>query len=188
MSKTIPTTQEEFDELLNWFSSNREEAGEVYEKIRQGLIRFFDFRGAANSEDLTDETINRVAKKLKTLDFSPGHKPITFFYGFASNVFLEEIRRNQKHIGLEEIPFAKTIQPSEENNDVKFDCLNNCLKKLSDNERSLLIGYYRQEKTEKLEHRRKLAENLNMTMNNLHVKIHRLRTSLRPCLKKCLNK
>ncbi len=55
MIKTSVLTQEDFDALLKWFSPNREEAGGKYEKIREGLIRYFHSRGFAAGTDKNAE-------------------------------------------------------------------------------------------------------------------------------------
>ena len=180
-------TQETFDTLLNWLSPDREEAGEKYEKIRQGLLRFFYFKGCSNSEDLADETINRVVKKLPNLDFSAGNKPITIFQGFANNIYLEYLKKERR-----EVPLEDTTKISSGNNENvledKAEYLEHCLQKLSEIERLLVLQYYSQEKSLKFEHRRNLATKLNLTMGAMHIKIHRIRKTLRDCIEKCLGK
>jgi RNA polymerase sigma factor (sigma-70 family) len=186
MSKKVQIDQSEFDALLNWLSPNREEAGERYESIRSGLIRYFRFKGCSNEEDLADETINRVTKKLPKLDLTTGNKPITYFYGFASKIFLEELKRNRK-----ETEFETRFQPANPNDliDVeenRFNCLEKCLNKIKSSEKELLTNYYRKDKSEKFDFRKRMAESLGISINTLHVKIHRLRNTVRICLEKCL--
>ena len=96
MKKDLTLTQEDFDSLLGWLSSDRDEAGVLYEKIREGLIRFFRFRGCDDPSTLADETINRVALKVNTFDSAKDVKTITYFYGFASNVFFRVFADEQK--------------------------------------------------------------------------------------------
>jgi hypothetical protein len=90
MKKQSGLIEENFNDLLNWFSVNREEAGKKYEEISNGLIRFFYFKGCADAEDLTDEAINRVASKLSALDLSGNIKPINLFYGFATKIYVNQ--------------------------------------------------------------------------------------------------
>jgi len=57
-----------FHRLLNWFNeenSDRDSGAQKYEEIRQKLISYFDHRGCRFPEDLADETLNRMAQKLK---------------------------------------------------------------------------------------------------------------------------
>lgn len=184
-------TKENFDALLTWFSPNREEAGVKYEEIRNGLIRFFSFKGCNDAEILADETINRVAKKFDQLDTDNKNKHITFFYGFASKIYLEYLHKlNKREVQFETNLHSNTeitYQPDEIVEE-KHQCLEKCLAKLSETDRVLMVQYFSKEKSAKIEHRRKLAEQLNISNATMHVKIHRLKDVLRVCVEKCLNK
>src|SRR5438309_10230144 len=57
-------TAEAFTKLLDCLNVDREQAGEKYEEMRRTLIRFFEWRGAPFPEEHTDETFNRVARRL----------------------------------------------------------------------------------------------------------------------------
>lgn len=189
MFKNNVLTQQDFDALLQWFSPNRDEAGAKYEEIRNGLIRYFHFRGCADVEILADVTINRLAGKLSSLDKNNNNKHITYFYGFAAKVYLEYLRseENQRiEIGDENLLNIKTAVSSEENRDERLDCLDNCLAQLSDKDKSLIIEYFSKEKSEKIEIRRNLSEREGLNMGTLQVKIYRLKMSLKNCVEKCL--
>ena len=67
MNKNWSLSQEAFDALLDWLDSDREQAGIKYEQIRSRLIKIFTGRGCIGPEDLADETINRVTRKLKEI-------------------------------------------------------------------------------------------------------------------------
>src|SRR5689334_23839809 len=53
-----------FQELLDWLAPDPETAGQQYELIRQKLIALFQCRACAFPDELADETINRVVRKL----------------------------------------------------------------------------------------------------------------------------
>lgn len=191
MPKNNVLTQEDFDALLKWFAADREKAGAKYEEIRSGLIRYFYFKGCSEAEILADETINRVARKLSALDRNNTYKPITYFYGFASKIYLEY--RNS--IKIREVEFEQNLHPTDEKFDVQADitenrhkCLEECLAQLSLEERELAIGYFSKEKSEKFENRRELAEKMDMTMTALYVRIFRLKSVLRNCVENCLKR
>jgi DNA-directed RNA polymerase specialized sigma24 family protein len=177
-------TQDNFDALLTWLDSDRENAGKTYEKIRQGLINFFYFRGCSDGENLADETINRVIGKITTLDLSNDNKPITIFYGFAANVLLEELKKRHRETGLDDNFYSNDKVYDQ----TKFDCLEICLQKLSKDDRDLAIGYYLKSKSDKFGHRRNLAENLEINLTSLHVKLFRIRKNLRKCIEECCAK
>jgi hypothetical protein len=86
MNKDWILTQESFDALLAWLGSEPEEAGRKYEAIRLRLIRIFACRGCYEPEDLADETINRVSKKLKEIESTFSGDPARYFYGVANKV------------------------------------------------------------------------------------------------------
>src|SRR5712692_7631031 len=50
--------------LLDGLDADWERAGKKYEDLRRTLIRFFEWRGAPFPDDHTDETFNRVARRL----------------------------------------------------------------------------------------------------------------------------
>ena len=191
MKKDFALTQQDFDAFLLWLSADREEAGVLYEKVREGLIKFFRFRGCGDPAALADETINRVALKVTTFDSSKDVKKITYFYGFASNVFLEYMRTVKSHeVSLDGEDFFShpNLQATDDASNVGFDCLENCLMKLPPEESALVVNYYGKDKSEKFEARRKLADALNLKMPALHTKIFRIRSVLRECVEKCLEK
>src|SRR5436190_23726711 len=57
-------TAEAFAKLLDRLDADWERAGEKYEDLRRTLVRFFEWRGAPFPEEHTDETFNRVARRL----------------------------------------------------------------------------------------------------------------------------
>src|SRR5215510_16416550 len=93
MNKDWILTQESFDALLDWLDPEREIAGQKYEEIRRRLIKLFACRSCHEPEDLTDETINRVTRKLKEIATEAAGDRVAYFYAVANNVFKEYLRR-----------------------------------------------------------------------------------------------
>src|SRR5215470_10383215 len=54
----------ELQNLLVRLDSDWNRAGEKYEELRRTLIKFFEWNSCFPAEDLVDETLDRVAKKL----------------------------------------------------------------------------------------------------------------------------
>jgi hypothetical protein len=189
MRKKTQITQEDFNNLLEWFSSDRDEAAQKYEEIRIGLIKFFSYRGCPESESLADETINRVAKKHREFDFGNDVKLITYFYSFASKIYLEdysERKRNSEKMEKLKALYRKGIYLEPKTSPAAL-CLEKCLADEVPGEKRFLLKYYSFEKNEKSESRRKMADELKINIQLLHTKISRLKKTLRGCLKKCLN-
>ena len=155
------------------------------------MIRFFRFRGCADPLRLADETVNRVALKVADFDSPESVKVITYFYGFAANIYMEYLRETEKRevsLDSENLPALKNLRTAEVLPNVEGDCLEKCLLKLLPEESSLVIEYYEKDKSEKFEVRRRLATTLNLKMPALHTKVFRLRNILRECIEKCVTK
>ena len=96
-------TPEGFDALLAQLNPDRERAGEIYETIRRKLVRLFEWRGCGSPEDLTDETINRVARRLAEGVELRSSDPYGYFCGVAHLVYKEVLRRaSREHRALVE--------------------------------------------------------------------------------------
>jgi DNA-directed RNA polymerase specialized sigma24 family protein len=189
MKKSNQLKKVEFEELLKWFSPDETKAGEEYEIIRSGLERYFRYRGCADPDDLADVTINRVASRLLSLDLSENPSKISIFYGFAKNIYREYLTRTSKlefHQDTNYLPFYDLSFEDEENKE--FDCLDKCLSKISDEEKQIIIGYYSKDKGDKILLRKKMAEQLGITLNALHVRVYRIKNILKLCIENCVKK
>lgn len=197
MSKENAVTQENFDLLLNWLDHNRETAGQKYEKIRRRLIRIFLGRGCSEAEELADETINRVTQKLPQVAAGYIGEPTFYFYGVANKIHLEWLRRQKKitHLPLEERNNHSEIETDASTRAgaaagataaAEYECLRICLEALPGDDRRLIVEYYGDEKSAKIEKRRKLAQDNEITTGALQVKAFRIRARLKGCLQKCL--
>lgn len=180
MDKENVITEKNFDVLLVWLDRNREAAARKYEKIRWRLIRIFTGRGCYEAEDLADETFDRVTRKMPQLAGYTG-EPALYFYAVAEKVHLEWIRKQKK---LNQLPPPHHAGKTED--DIEYDCLELCLENLPAADYRLIVEYYREEKTAKIENRRRLAESCGLSANALLIKVSRIRARLRECLQKCV--
>lgn len=180
MNKDWVLTQESFDALLAWLDPAREEAGRKYEEIRLRLIKIFTCRGCYEPEDLADETINRVSKRLRDIENEFIGDPARYFYGVANKVHLEYLRRRP-------VPAPPVRTEDSEDIEKEYSCLEKCIENLSPDNRELVVQYYQEEKRAKIDHRRQLAEQLGIALNALRIRAHRIRASLQECVQTCLN-
>ncbi|MCD9185789.1 MAG: hypothetical protein LUM44_05120 [Pyrinomonadaceae bacterium] len=185
MKKNWVLTQEAFDAFLNWLSSDREEAARKYEKIRLNLIVLFDYRGCESPDLLADEVINRVAERLLKTDEAKQVQSLQFIYGVARHLYLEEINK-RKPINIDDTVIAS--EPDSSDDGDRNDCMKDCLQRLEENDRRLVIEYYSVDKETKFSERQKIAANHGLGMSNLRVKIKRIREKLQNCRKKCLSR
>ena len=178
--------QQQFDALLTFLSPDREEAGEQYEQIRSGLVRYFDFKGCVDPQTLADETINRVAAKLRAFDLSKKVRPASYFRGFASNILLEYRRRPYKESELEEN--TGSVQPTPAVEDTGEDqkrCLDECLEELPSGEKDLVAEYYSLDKQARIDLRRRISEREHISTAALYTRICRIKSTLKDCIENC---
>jgi DNA-directed RNA polymerase specialized sigma24 family protein len=163
--------------------SNREAAGQKYELIRTGLIRIFVSNGFSDAEDLTDEVINRVMKRLP--EVRPGYvgEPARFFHGFARNV-VREARRRPRNTDTDTMPVIEITITHESD---EYECLIKCLKFLPAEKKELILDYYLYKGQDKIEHHKRMAIELGITDVALRGRAHQLRTSLEKCIKNCVS-
>jgi RNA polymerase sigma factor (sigma-70 family) len=190
MMKDWTLTKDQFDKLLAWLDADRNRAGEKYEDIRHSLIKIFGWRGCHHTEELADETINRVMQKMDDILGTYQGDPELYFYGVARMV-LFEFRRNELKLasslsGIEVAVSEPKDAPDKD--DLKFNCLDLCLQQLSQDDRHLILHYYKKEKQAKIDFRKELADQMGITVGTLRVRSHRIRNSLYQCILKCLEK
>lgn len=182
MNKGWVLTQESFDALLAWLHPQREQAGQKYEEIRLRLIKIFTCRGCLEPEDLADETINRVSKRLPDIKSEFIGEPARYFYGVANKVHLEYLRKPPP-------PIPPSLEPSDGDSDQiekDYECLERCIQNLTSDNRELVLQYYQDDKRAKIEHRKRLAEQLGVAINALRIRAFRARATLQDCVHECL--
>ena len=182
-------TPEDFDRLLLWLDLDRPQAALKYEKTRKRLITFFVGGGCrCDAERLADEAFDRVSQKLKAgqvSEFQDGDK-VFLFLGFAKNIRHEYLRKHNTNEITLPIPNHNEGQDSTTENEL--DCLDLCVEKLPREKGWLVIEYYRFDGSAKIEHRRKLANQLNIDIRTLRLRVHRVREQLKPCVEDCLTR
>ncbi len=173
-------TQEAFDKFLIWLSPDRDQAGEKYEDIRHKLIKIFACRGCNCPEYLTDETINRVIRRVQDIGETYVGDPALYFYGVAHNVHLEYLRKKPSS---QPPPSADEAPRAEE----EYECLEQCMERLPTRSRELLVQYYQDERHARIKHRKQLAHQFGISLNGLRIRACRIRTNLQTCVLQCLH-
>src|SRR5262245_27436420 len=90
-------TKEKFDRFLAWLHPDRDLAGEKYEVIRCGLMRYFARRtchgdfNCPHADELTSETIDRVVSKMDEVTDNY-REPERRIFTFAVYVRKEHLR------------------------------------------------------------------------------------------------
>lgn len=175
-------SQNDFDELLAWLHPSREQAGRIYEEIRQRLIKIFTYKGCPVAEDLADETINRVAKKVPEIRSTFVGHPAAYFHGVARYVYLEYVKKIPEP--LPPVLVSEPAEPGE--SEMEYICLERCMGHLTESNRELVLQYFQDEKRARIERRKELTERLGITLNALRIRAHRICASLKKCMQECL--
>lgn len=179
-------TGEAFDALLSRLDTDRERAGEEYETLRRRLIRFFDARYCTRSEDYSDEVINRLAKKLHE---GTAIQEISSYSLGVARILFKEIQRELEMSTAEfdHLPSATVSFKSEDPHDLRLECFESCLGKLTEENRTLIVNYYQEEKKAKIDNRKQLASRMGIPLNALRIKTCRIRERLEACVNDCVN-
>lgn len=169
--------------LLARLDPDRERAALEYERLRHALVKFFDWRGAPAPDECADVALDRLARKLGETAIADVHN---YARGIARLVLLE--RRRQPALSsiddMVESPSAAAV-PSSSADERLHNCFERCLARFPHESRSLIVGYYEGERTEKISNRRRLAAALGLSENALRSRVQRLRDRLEQCVGRC---
>jgi DNA-directed RNA polymerase specialized sigma24 family protein len=180
---------EDLKRLLSRLDPDSLRAWEKYEELRRRLVKFFAWNRCLDPEDLADEVLDRVAAKPDSEEIREVEK---YALGVARFVHLEARRESKRLICSDDLPggedaFADGHDPAEEMVDmifqeIRLDCLRQCLARLMPHDRELVILYYSAEQEKQKIVRRSLAEKSGLTLGALRVRTSRLREQLEQCV------
>jgi RNA polymerase sigma factor (sigma-70 family) len=184
-------TPEAFQSFLAWLSADAERAAHRYNEIRAGLMRMFVCRGCERPEDLADEALDRVIRKVDTV--APGYEgnPAAYVHGVAKNVFLEYLRARRRSneggaVDLD-VVLRRAVAPSADTElERRHACLEGCLVALGAEDRDLILRYYRQVGWAKIEERQVMADETSTSRSALRKRTQRIRERLKACVTGCL--
>ncbi|MFN0084130.1 MAG: RNA polymerase sigma factor [Blastocatellia bacterium] len=181
----IPSTKKEwelseeaFERLLEWLGGDREAGGRKYEEIRRGLVKMFTCRGCMWAEELADEVINRVVRKIFALVETYEGDPALYFYGVAQNVCREYLSAKPR-------PFAPPVAPPEDL-EAEEECLEHCMRTIGPEKSALALEYFSERRHAKIDLHQEMARRLGININALRIRVHRIRAALRTCVLDCL--
>lgn len=186
--------EQTFQRLLAWLDQGVNTNGQSYLAIRERLVGYFDRKNCLNADELADETLNRVARRL---DEEGGdietETPAKYCYIVARFVFMEHLRETKRaeraadqmrllH-DYEQVLRDETAAEKE----LRHKCLDAALARLDSTTRELIMRYYAGQERAKIENRRALAQSLGITMNALSIRACRIRDKLERWVRECLD-
>jgi DNA-directed RNA polymerase specialized sigma24 family protein len=195
LTKIWAQTPGAFRHLLTWLDEGVDSDGERYLEMRRRLVSYFGRKRCLSPDELADETLNRVARRLEEEGTITDASPARYCYIVAKFVFLEYLRgAERRQTSLDEaraIPDAMS-RPAEARADEdaaaderRFDCLDRCLRQLTAYDRALILEYYSGYQGPCIERRRQLAARLGLTANALTIRACRIRGALEACVNGC---
>jgi len=175
--------REALERLLELLDPDPAEAARAFVQLRHRLTRLFEWRGCRFPEDLVDETISRVARRLDEGVEIRSDDPYRYFCGVAHMVFKEVLRERRRERKLQDpASWPAPPDPEDEHDDPRMEILQTCLEKLSKEQRGLLLDYHQGEGRERIENRRRIAGRLDVPLNALRIRVHRIRAKLEECV------
>ena len=178
--------QEGFDLLLAQLDPDRNLAGQKYESLRRKLIKFFQWWGSQDPDELADEAFDRVAKKLAQGE--PIREPGAYLIGVARLIFKEHVKSQIKlRAAVEQIPKNPEAGDDPAIIEAREECYGNCLSKLPAASRDLVVRYYQLQDGDKASDRDALSAEMQIPINLLRVRAFRIRKKLSDCLDDCVH-
>jgi hypothetical protein len=179
-----------FERLLAWLDEGGDTDGEAYLQVRRRLVTYFRRKRCLAPDDLADETLSRVTRRLEEQGSIDDATPAHYCYIVARYVLLEHLRdpelRVVRSTNLGEYARDHAAEPAEPPvRERLLECLDRCLSGLEHADRELILEYYRGERGAKIERRRQLAARLQLTGNALAIRACRIREKLERCVGAC---
>lgn len=188
--------------FLAFLAPDREEAGRRYLELRQRLIELYRWRACDAPEELADETLDRVAKKVAAGLEIKESDPFRYVCGVANRVFKETLRQQKRRLSILEHESVRVKEQqrhavqtqalntpcSRAAEQARLDCLAQCLQNQPAEERQLILRYYTGERRVKIDNRKRLADELGLRLTGLRMRASRLRAKLESCTRDCVDR
>ena len=156
-------------------------AGE-YRRLHRRLLAFFESHGSLEPERDADETLDRLARKLRE-----GHvirDVPAYVHGLARNVLREAWRHARREEGTREA--LRAMPPPPAPDALLWDSFDRCLAELGADRAELLVAYYSASRGSNRAWRAELAASRGLSLNALRIRVFRAREALRECLARSL--
>ena len=170
--------RESFDCLLAALHPDRHSASEEYERLRGRLVRFFEWQGAFDSEQLADTSLDRLAMKLhrgeQILDLR------NYLHGIARMVLREwRNQRQRREMLMDRAARGLSEAAPEAESEELYQALEQTLAELPAAQRALMLRYYSAgSHAEQVALRLRMADEIGISPNALRNRMLRLRVEL----------
>lgn len=194
--KNWSITSSAFQRLLEWLDEGENSGGDKYLEMRRLLVDYFDRKNCLTPDDLADETLNRVARRIEEEGGIESETPAKYCYITARFVFFENLRGMDKAsvsidgISAKDETRKISVLPDNEEKNLKekmLACLEKCVGELDEEKREMIVSFYYGAERVKIENRRALANKLGISSNALNIRACRIRDKLEKCVEKCVD-
>jgi hypothetical protein len=174
---------EVFARLLEALSTDPEEANNSYMSLHGKLTNFFAMKGIPDPVNCADEAMDRAALKISS------GKDVPDVYKYCFGIARNLVKEKSRFMLRESTAFQQFIEALNNSTDEQIERIRNLLKpcfdRLDEEDRQLLAEYCQDiQGRHRTEHRRKLAEKMNISVLALRVRVTRLRKNLADCVQK----
>jgi len=186
-------TADSFARFLAFLDNGKDTNGESYLEMQRRLVGYFTRKGCVTPEELADETLNRVSRRLDEEGSIEVDAPAHYCYITARFVFLEHLRATQtSNVTVDEARSAvdrrgyySSEEYESERKEKMLECLDECASRLAKGNRDLIFKYYFGNARAKIRNRSSMAHELGISVNALSIKAYRIRRTLEACVGKC---
>src|SRR5262245_19411502 len=143
----------------------------AYRELRNQLVRFLEWQKCQDPEDAAQEALTRGLKRIAAGADTSVSGARSYFFGIAKNLVKEGWKSRKEELldpaDLERHPStARHVEQVEAR-----VALSECLGRLRDNERRLLVRYFTEDRID-------LCRELGVTAGGLRVMVHRIRRKI----------
>lgn len=164
--------REALDHLLETLAPDREAASRRYEALRRRLIDLFAWERCEASEELADEALNRLARRLLEGVTLEGAQVERYTFGIARLLMHEAARSlRTREAALKDFQ----LEAARHDTNPALGHLSRCLDRLPGESRALIERYYGED-------RATLARSLGISLNALRNRALRVREQLYDCV------
>ena len=164
----VDADQDSLQRLLNWLDGGADSDGHAYVEMRRRLRDYFARKNCRTPDDLADETLTRVARRLEEEGIARAETPARYCYIVARFVFLEHLRETKAHrtSPTRRATSRRTRPPRQQRTRAEaagtrescLACLEKCLQELDPLNRRIITRYYIGSERVKIDNRRELAD------------------------------
>jgi RNA polymerase sigma-70 factor (ECF subfamily) len=172
------TMNSENEALLVWLDSDRARAEEAYLHLRSALIQYFAKRRCLDPENLADEAISRVIARIDKGVEIKAADPSHYVFGVARRVYSEYVRMEIRNQRIQRDIVALLTRSIRDNSDL---CLEECLSRLSDDEREMLERWF-------LDEDDRMEVEMGVSRNSVRIRVHRIKKRFEKCYDDCKKK